>query len=129
MIASRLRISLPTAKPFRYQATCLRKSMTPRASSPIHSPSSVACRTMMSATSRNDGFSTSCRRPSKAATRSAKSHGRPRHPRPTTTPSHPVSRTIRTASSADQMSPLPSTGISGTCSLSRAIASQSAVPP
>ena len=49
--------------------------------------------------------------PAKAAARSVKSHGRPRQPRPTTTPSQPVSRTMRRASSADQMSPLPRTGM------------------
>ena len=46
-----------------------------------------------------------------AAASSANSHGRPRQPRPTTTPSQPVSAIIRTASCACQMSPLPSTGI------------------
>ena len=66
--------------------------------------------------------------PAKAAARSVNSHGRPRQPRPTTTPSHPVSATIRSASSADQMSPLPSTGTDVTASLSRAIADQSACP-
>ena len=60
--------------------------------------------------------------------RSPNSHGRPRHPRPTTTPSHPVSAIMRTASSADQMSPLPSTGTLVTASLSFAIADQSASP-
>ena len=64
--------------------------------------------------------------PAKAAARSVNSHGRPRQPRPTTTPSHPVWRTISSASFADQMSPLPSTGTVVTASLSRAIAAQSA---
>ena len=52
-----------------------------------------------------------------AATRSPNSHGRPRQPRPMTTPSQPVWRIIATASAASQMSPLPSTGISGTAGL------------
>ena len=39
----------------------------------------------------------------------------------------PVSATMRSASSASQMSPLPSTGMS-TASTSRAIGAQSAVP-
>ncbi len=50
-------------------------------------------------------------RPAKASTRSRNSHGRPRQPRPTTTPSHPVSASMASASDASQMSPLPSTGI------------------
>ena len=44
-----------------------------------------------------------------------------------TTPAQPVSATMRSASSASQMSPLPSTGMS-TASTSRAIGDQSAVP-
>ena len=62
--------------------------------------------------------------PANAAARSPNSHGRPRHPRPTTTPSQPVSRIMRSASSASQMSPLPSTGISRTRRFSAAIAAQ-----
>ena len=58
---------------------------------------------------------------------SAKSHGRPWQPRPTTTPSHPVRRIIRSASSPVQMSPLPRTGRL-VASLSRAIASHLARP-
>ena len=45
--------------------------------------------------------------------------------RPTITPSHPVSATIRKASRASQMSPLPSTGMF-TCSTRAAIVDQSA---
>ena len=56
--------------------------------------------------------------PSKAACRSPKSQGRPWQPRPTTTPSTPVCSTMATASSALQMSPLPSTGMSGRASRS-----------
>ena len=84
-------------------------------------------RKIVSVTSRRPGV-TRTSEPENAAARSAKSQGRPWHPRPTTTPSHPVSRTMRTASSADQMSPLPSTGISVTVSLRRAMADQSAWP-
>ena len=57
---------------------------------------------------------------------SPNSQGRPWQPRPITTPSTPVRSTMAIASSADQMSPLPSTGMSGRASRSRAIASQSA---
>ena len=48
-------MSEPTEKPLVYQATCLRKSITPCASSPIHSPSSVAWRTIVAATCRSVG--------------------------------------------------------------------------
>ena len=44
-----------------------------------------------------------------------------------TTPSTPVSATIRSASAASQMSPLPSTGMD-TAALSAAMAVQSASP-
>ena len=56
-------------------------------------------------------------RPAKASARSRNSHGLPRQPRPTTTPSHPVSASIRRASSAHHTSPLPSTGTLVTCGL------------
>ena len=65
--------------------------------------------------------------PEKTAARSRNNHGRPRQPRPMTTPSQPVSAIMRSASDASQMSPLPSTGIE-TCCLSSAIADQSALP-
>ena len=55
------------------------------------------------------------RSPAKAAARSRKSQGRPRQPRPTTTPAAPVCSTIRSASAASQMSPLPRTGMSTCC--------------
>ena len=67
-------------------------------------------------------------RPSNTSQRSRNSHGRRRHPRPTTTPSQPVSRIIRSASNASKMSPLPRTGIDWTASLRRGIAVQSASP-
>ncbi len=50
--------------------------------------------------------------PAKAFLISANSHGLPWHPRPIATPAHPVSRTIASASSAPQISPLPNTGMS-----------------
>jgi hypothetical protein len=68
-------------------------------------------------------------RPANAASSSPKSHGRPRQPRPITTPSQPVCRIIRRASLAVKMSPLPSTGtLAGSASRSFAIADQSALP-
>ena len=66
--------------------------------------------------------------PVNAADSSANSQGLPRHPRPMTTPSHPVAAIIANASLASKMSPLPSTGTVVTASFSRAIWSQSAVP-
>ena len=124
-MASARRTSEPTEKPLRYQATCLRKSVQP-CRSPCSAESSSACRCMIAATSRSVG---SARRlsPANAAARSPNSHGRPRQPRPMTTPAAPVSAIMRSASSASQMSPLPSTGMS-TASTSRAIGAQSAVP-
>jgi TctA family transporter len=82
---------------------------------------------MMSATSprlggAGDGLSVN------AAESSANNHGRPRQPRPMTTPSQPVTAIMVSASLASKMSPLPSTGIVRTCCLSWAICSQSAVP-
>src|SRR3712207_7316143 len=50
-IASDRRMSEPTEKPLRYQATCLRKSVQP-CSSPWSALSSSACRCMIAATSR-----------------------------------------------------------------------------
>ena len=100
----------PTGKPCRYQPVCLRISRRPT-SSPYHWTIRRACSAIRSATSpRVGGAGTG--RPSKAASRSRNSQGRPRQPRPTTTPAQPVSATIRSASAASQMSPLPSTGTS-----------------
>ena len=87
---------------------------------------SSACRRIVAATSRSPGR-TRTSEPWNAAARSANSHGRPWQPRPTTTPSQPVCSTIATASCADQMSPLPSTGTRQVL-LELAIAVQSAVP-
>ena len=116
-MASERRSSPPAAKPLRYHETCLRNSMQPR-SSPMCSPSSSAWRRIIAATSPRRRVGQRARpvldrrrRPR----RSRNSHGRPRQPRPTTTPAAPVCSTIRSASAASQMSPLPSTGMS-TCS-------------
>ena len=67
-------------------------------------------------------------RPAKASARSRNSHGRPRQPRPTTTPSHPVAATMARASDASHRSPLPRTGMEVMRALSSAMASQSALP-
>ena len=117
MSASERRISPPAAKPLRYQETCLRNSLQPR-SSPRCWTSSSACRRIIAATSPRPGRVATCS-PANAAARSRNSQGRPRQPRPTTTPAAPVSSTIRSASAASQMSPLPSTGMS-TCATSGA---------
>ena len=68
--------------------------------------------------------------PLNAATKSPNNHGRPKHPRPTTTPAHPVSFIIRTPSWPDQISPFPNTGtpVGARCSTSLVIADQSAWP-
>ncbi len=93
----------------------------------IHSPRRRACSSMMSTMAPKVGGSAGSV-PSKTCARSRKSQGRPRQPRPTTTPSQPVSRIIRSASQASQMSPLPSTGIVVTSCLSSAMADHSASP-
>ena len=67
-------------------------------------------------------------RPFSSADSSANSHGRPRQPRPMTTPSQPVRSIIATASMGSKMSPLPEHGDVGDVLLSRVISSQSAVP-
>jgi hypothetical protein len=59
---------------------------------------------------------------------SAKIQGRPKQPRPMTTPSHPVRCCMATASAASQMSPLPSTGMDVTAAFRSPMASQSAGP-
>ena len=68
--------------------------------------------------------------PLNAATKSANNQGRPRQPRPTTTPAQPVSSIMRTPSEPDQISPLPRTGtpVGSINSTKRAIADQSACP-
>ena len=93
---------------------------------PARRPAGARAGDMIAATSPR--FGSSCEAaPANAASRSLNSQGRPRQPRPTTTPSTPVCSTMRSASEASQMSPLPSTGTSRAC-LRVAIASQSAVP-
>ena len=106
---------------------CLRTSRMPL-SGPMWTHSSSACRRRVTATCPSVG-GVGSGRPANAASRSPNSHGRPRQPRPITTPSHPVSATMASASAAPKMSPLPSTGSSaGSVSRSRAISDQSAVP-
>ena len=123
---SRSRSAAPPRNPFVYQELCLRKArMAPT------SPSQAASRRAWSSITevtpaKSGGFDGS--RLAKTSARSRKSHGRPRHPRPTITPSQPVVRIMRSASSASQMSPLPSTGMLPTCSTSAAITSQRASP-
>ena len=95
-------------------------------------PVPPAWRRMMAATSASVGGA-GTGRPRSSADSSANNHGRPRQPRPTTTPSQPVSSIMRRASPAAKMSPLPSTGTlacpeSTMCSFSRAICDQSACP-
>ena len=83
----------------------------------------------MSRTSKSDGVIRESE-PLNAATKSPNNQGRPRQPRPTTTPAHPVSFIIRTPSAPDQISPLPNTGtpVGARCSTSLEIADQSAWP-
>ena len=66
--------------------------------------------------------------PVNAAESSANNHGRPRQPRPMTTPSQPVAAIMASASPASKMSPLPSTGMVVTVCLSSAMRFQSASP-
>ena len=90
---------------------CLRMSRMPL-SSPKCAANSWPCRRMMAATSPRVGGVAGVV-PVNAAESSANNHGRPRQPRPMTTPSHPVAAIIASASSASKMSPLPSTGTVG----------------
>ena len=107
---------------------CLRMSRQPRFSSPKNSTRYAGVPTQRLGHLAEAWVVSRAGAPANAAARSANSHGRPRQPRPTTTPSQPVSSTMRRASSADQMSPLPRTGSSVTVSLSSRMAAQSAVP-
>ena len=65
---------------------------------PSTRPSSSACRRITAATCPKSGRGAVPRPPARRTrpARSPNSHGRPRQPRPTTTPSQPVSRIIRT---------------------------------
>ena len=119
--------SPPTGYPVRYHEACLRKARSASARrrggrrAPWRGRPSPPRPRRAGATAGPGG-----RRGPRA--RSPNSHGRPRQPRPTTTPSQPVARIIATASAASQMSPLPSTGIVVTWALSSAMASQRASP-
>jgi hypothetical protein len=73
----------------------------------------------MTSTTVPSGGGSCTRRPAKASARSRNSHGRPRQPRPTTTPAQPVRSIMASASWASQMSPLPSTGMVRTSSTRR----------
>ena len=109
-MASRRRSSPPTGKPLKYQAMCLRRSAQPRA--PRRTGRRAARRAgVRSRPPRPAWAAPGSVRPANASARSRNSQGRPRQPRPMTTPSTPVSATIRSASAASQMSPLPSTGM------------------
>ena len=92
-----------------YQAECFRNARMP-ASSPMKAARRRACFIMVTEISPKSGGSCGSR-PANTSARSRNSQGRPRQPRPTTTPSQPVCRIIRSASWASQMSPLPSTGM------------------
>ena len=83
----------------------------------------------MSRTSNSDGV-IRVSDPLNAETKSANNQGRPKQPRPTTTPAHPVSFIMRTPSAPDQISPFPNTGtpVGARCSTSLEIADQSAWP-
>ena len=96
-------------------------------SSPKWAASRAPWRRMMSATSPRVG-GVGAGAPVNAAESSANSHGRPRQPRPMTTPSHPVEAIIASASGASKMSPLPSTGMLRTAALSSPMRFQSADP-
>ena len=120
-MASARRSSPPTGKPLKYQAMCLRRSAQPCGSSlqPDQQLGVPADHDRHLAEGRQRPGRA---RPAKASARSRNSHGRPRQPRPMTTPSTPVSATIRSASAASQMSPLPSTGMPTRAAFRAAIA-------
>ncbi len=112
--------------PVRYQPVCFRNWRVPR-SSPNRPHNRSRWTSIIEQISPRPGggcFGS----PRKAAARSRNSHGRPRQPRPTTTPSHPVDSIIASASVASHRSPLPRTGMVVTACLSRPMAFQSAVP-
>ena len=116
------RTSEPTGYPFRYQARCLRKGThrpRPRPAGPVVQPRGSGRRGggwwSTTSPSRGAGGAGS---PAKAASRSRNSQGRPRQPRPMTTPSQPVADIMASASSGVNTSPLPSTGIVVTAALS-----------
>ena len=99
----------PTGNPVRYQPACLRNWRIPR-SSPNEAAQQLERGPASSADLAQAGRGLH-RPPRKASARSRNSHGRPRQPRPTTTPSHPVAATMARASDASHRSPLPRTGM------------------
>ena len=123
---SERRTEEPTGKPVRYHPACLRNWRTPRSSPNVWTSSSTWARIMATISASPGGGDTG--RPANASARSRKSQGRPRQPRPTTTPSHPVAATMARASDASHTSPLPRTGMVVTARLSSAMARQSASP-
>ena len=116
----------PTGNPVRYHPACLRNCRVPSSSPNRPQSSSRWTRIIEQISPRAGGGGTGW--PRKAAARSRKSHGRPRQPRPTTTPSHPVAAIMASASDASHRSPLPSTGMVVTAALSSPMACQSACP-
>ena len=85
----RSRRGAPPRNPFVYQVLCLRKA---RIACPLAQPRRPAggrARASRPPRRRTSGGSSGSR-PSNTSARSRKSHGRPRHPRPTITPSQPV---------------------------------------
>ena len=108
---------------------CLRRSRIARPSASKNSISNSPWRNITLRTSKSEGVDFDSL-PANAATKSANNHGRPRQPRPTTTPAQPVSSIIRTPSCPDQISPLPKTGtpVGFINSTNLAIADQSAWP-
>ena len=88
---------------------------------------------MVVVTWRNDGGGPGSRPPDDESVpnteaRSPNSHGRPRQPLPTTTPSQPVTRIRRRASHGSHTSPFPKTGMVATAAFRSATAVQSASP-
>ena len=108
----------PTGNPVRYQPACLRNWRVP-SSSPNRPHSRSRWTSIIEQISpRPGGAGTGW--PRKAAARSRNSQGRPRQPRPTTTPSHPVAAIMARASDASHRSPLPRTGMEVTACLQAA---------
>ena len=100
-----------------------------RSSFSKYSTSNWPWRNIIWRTSNRVGF-TRLFSPLIALTKSANSQGRPKHPRPTTTPAQPVCSIIDVASFPDQISPLPSTGtpVGARCSTNSVILFQSDLP-
>ena len=127
-MAERARRSPPTGKPLKYQAMCLRRSAQAVPLVAVRPASSSACRRTMAATSPRCRQRRAVGRPANASARSRNSHGRPRQPRPITTPSTPVS-----LDHPQRVGGLPDVAVAehrdrSRAALSAAIASQSACP-